>query len=79
KKMIIEQFFSPQNINNFIKSDDIKRYLEDNIAAKIDYNKIFDSFIDMLMSSTSCSLIDMFLGGRSALEGLREPFTKNLD
>ncbi|MDE4945244.1 DUF445 domain-containing protein, partial [Francisella tularensis subsp. holarctica] len=72
----MEKFFSPQNINIFLKSDDIKRYLADNIADKIDYNKIFDSFIDMLMSSKYGSLIDMFLGGRSAFEGLREPFTK---
>ncbi|EDZ90673.1 DUF445 family protein [Francisella tularensis] len=79
KKMIMEQFFSPQNLNNLLKSDDIKRYLADNIATKIDYNKIFDSFIDMLMSSKYGSMIDMFLGGRSALEGLREPFTKKLD
>lgn len=33
----------------------------------------------MLMSSKYGSMIDMFLGGRSALEGLREPFTKKLD
>ncbi|MFV9924673.1 MAG: DUF445 family protein [Francisella endosymbiont of Hyalomma scupense] len=79
KKMIMEQFFSPQNLNNFLKSDHIKRYLADNLAAKIDYNKIFDSFIDMVMSSKYGSMIEIFLGGIGALEGLREPFTKKLD
>ncbi|ALB01885.1 hypothetical protein ACH24_04325 [Francisella persica ATCC VR-331] len=79
KKMIMEQFFSQQNLNNFLKSDDIKRYLSDNIAAKIDYNKIFDSFIDMFMSSKYGSMIEIFLGGIGALEELREPFTKKID
>ncbi|ORM38775.1 hypothetical protein A2G94_05615 [Francisella endosymbiont of Ornithodoros moubata] len=79
KKMIMEQFFSPQNLNNFLKSDHIKRYLADNVAAKIDYNKIFDSFIDMVMSSKYGSMIEIFLGGIGALEGLRELFTKQLD
>ena len=79
KKMIMEQFFSQQNLNNFLKSDHIKRYLADNLAAKIDYNKIFDSFIDMVMSSKYGSIIEIFLGGIGALEGLREPFTKKLD
>ncbi|MDE4967811.1 DUF445 domain-containing protein, partial [Francisella tularensis subsp. holarctica] len=60
-------------------SVDIKRYLAVNIADKIDYYKIFDSFFDMLLISKYGSLIDMFLGGRSALEGFRVPFTKKLD
>lgn len=62
--MIMEQFLSPQNLDNFIKSDHIKRYLADNLAA--DYNKIFDSFIDMVMSSKYGSMIEIFLGGIGA-------------
>ncbi|WP_395167113.1 DUF445 domain-containing protein [Francisella salimarina] len=79
KKMIMEQFFSQHNLSKFLSNNDIKKYIADNIAAKIDYNKIFDSFVDMLMSSKYGSMIDMFLGGKDALEGLREPFINKLD
>lgn len=79
KKMIMEQFFSEENLNKFFASDEIKKYISNTLTAKIDYNKIFDSFIDMLMDSKYASMIDMFLGGRSGLEGLREPFVKKLD
>ncbi|AIT09040.1 hypothetical protein LO80_02980 [Candidatus Francisella endociliophora] len=79
KKMIMEQFFSQENLNKFLASEDIKKYLSNTLASKIDYNKIFDSFVEMLMSSKYGSMIDMFLGGRDALEGLREPFIKKLD
>lgn len=33
----------------------------------------------MVMSSKYGSMIEIFLGGIGALEGLREPFTKKLD
>ena len=46
------------------------------LASKIDYNKLFDSFDEMLMSGKYGSMIEMFLGGKDALEGLREPFVK---
>jgi uncharacterized membrane protein YheB (UPF0754 family) len=79
KKMIMEQFFSQQNLDKFLNGDEIKKYISSTVAAKIDYNKLFDSFVDILMSSKYGSMIDMFLGSRGGLEGLREPFTKKLD
>lgn len=79
KKMIMEQFFSQQNLDKFLNGDEIKKYISNTVAAKIDYNKLFDGFVDILMSSKYGSMIDMFLGGRDGLEGLREPFTKKLD
>lgn len=79
KKMIMEQFFSQENLNKFLASEDIKKYLSNMLASKIDYNKLFDSFVEMLMSGKYGSMIEMFLGGKDALEGLREPFVKKLD
>ncbi|MED7788590.1 DUF445 family protein [Francisella sp. 19X1-34] len=79
KNMIMEQFFSPENLNKFLASDEIKKYIGNLVTSKIDLNKVFDSFVDMLMTSKYGSMIDMFLGGKDALEGLREPFIKKLD
>ncbi|MEY8702353.1 DUF445 domain-containing protein [Francisella philomiragia] len=79
KKMIMEQFFSQENLNKFLSHDDIKRYIANNVAKKIDYNKIFDSFVEMLMDSKYGSMIEMFLGGKDGLEGLRNPFISKLD
>lgn len=79
KKMIMEQFFSQANLNKFLSNDEIKRYIANNIATKIDYNKIFDSFVEMLMDSKYGSMIEMFLGGKDGLEGLRKPFISKLD
>lgn len=42
KKMIMEQFFSPENLNKFLASDEIKKYLSNTIISKINYDKIFD-------------------------------------
>ncbi|GAB4223571.1 MAG: DUF445 family protein [Francisella sp.] len=79
KNMIMEQFFSQQNLSNFLKSEDIQKYLVNKLTTKIDYDQVFDSFVDMLMNSKYGSMIEMFLGGKSALEGLREPFIKKID
>ena len=42
-------------------------------------NKIFDGFVDAIMSSSYGSMIDMFLGGRDGLEGLREKFIVKIE
>jgi uncharacterized membrane protein YheB (UPF0754 family) len=79
KSMIMEQFFSAKNLNNFFASDDIKKYMRSTLTSKIDYNQIFDSFIDMLMESEYASMINMFLGGRDKLNELREPFILKIE
>ena len=79
KKMIMEQFFSANNLERFLNGDDIKKYAKETISKKVDYNKIFDSFVEMLMTSKYGSMIDMFLGGKDALESLREPFIAKID
>ncbi|AJC48865.1 DUF445 family protein [Allofrancisella guangzhouensis] len=79
KKMIMEQFFSEKNLQKFLASDDLKKYLQNILKNKIDYNTIFDSFVEMLMNSKYGSMIEMFLGGKSALENLREPFISKFD
>ena len=72
--MILEQFVSPDNLDKFLASDEIKKYLSNTITSTIGYDKIFDSFVDPLVTSKYGSMINMFLGGKDALEGLRQPF-----
>ncbi|AXA33766.1 DUF445 family protein [Francisella adeliensis] len=79
KKMIMDQFFSAKNLDRYLNENTIKQYAEDIIISKIDHDKIFDGFIEMLMSSKYGSMIDMFLGGREGLEGLREPFKTKIN
>ena len=79
KKMIMEQFFSKENLQKFLASDDVKRSLKNILTSKIDYNSIFDGFVDMLMNSKYGSMIEMFLGGKQALDALREPFITKID
>lgn len=79
KKMIMEQFFSSENLNKFLAGDEVKKYISNVITSKINYDRLFDSFVEMLMSSKYGSMIEMFLGGKESLEGLREPFIKKID
>jgi uncharacterized membrane-anchored protein YjiN (DUF445 family) len=78
KDMIMEQFFTPEKLQSFLSSDDIKNYLKASVSNKIDYDTLFNSFVDILMDSKYGSMIDMFLGGRKSLEGLREIFIGKL-
>tara|TARA_B110000977_G_C10968277_1_gene451305 strand:- start:88 stop:774 length:687 start_codon:yes stop_codon:yes gene_type:complete len=78
KEMIMEQFFSQDKLQSFLSSDDIKNYIKDSLSTKIDYDTFFNSFVDILMDSKYGSMIDMFLGGRKSLEGLREIFISKL-
>ena len=78
KDMIMEQFFSAEKLKSFLSSDDIKNYLKDSVSTKIDYNALFNSFVDILMDSKYGDMIDMFLGGRNSLEGLRDTFIDKL-
>ncbi|APC96366.1 DUF445 family protein [Francisella frigiditurris] len=79
KNMIMHQFFSEKNIEKFLSTSDMEPILKETLVKKLDYNKIFDSFIDAIMSSSYGSMIDMFLGGRTGLESLREKFIEKID
>ena len=71
KSLIMEQFFTPDNLNNFFasqSSEDIE--LINNITEAIDYNLIFDKLIEAIMASSFAGMLAM-LGGADALEKLR--------
>ena len=80
KNMLMEQFFSKNHLDKFINENfNIQDKIVKVIAEKVDYNKIFDGFIDSIMASNYGSMIEMFMGGRESLESLRESFVKKID
>jgi uncharacterized membrane protein YheB (UPF0754 family) len=79
RSMIMEQFFSKQNMAKFLGGNSSDNIIKNVIENKLDYNKIFDGFIDAIMSSSYGSMIDMFLGGRVGLESLREKFILKME
>ncbi len=80
KQTIMDQFFTRENINRFIRQEESKEQDLVNLEPLlqvIDYDKIFDNLVEAIMASSFGSMLSMF-GGPSALEGLKEPFTQRL-
>lgn len=73
RNMIMTQFFTMENIQRFTNSDegfkpDLKPVIE-----HLDYDMIFDGFVEVVMESKFGSMLGMF-GGAGALDAMREPF-----
>lgn len=81
RRLIMQQFFSPENIEKFLQqSGSMTKSLDVEILKlidKLDLEKAFESLIDVIMTSSFGSMLGMF-GGRNALEALREPFVSKM-
>jgi uncharacterized membrane protein YheB (UPF0754 family) len=81
RKMIMQQFFSEENIAKFMhETGSMSRSLDAEILKlidKLDLTKAFESLLDVIMSSSFGSMLGMF-GGRDALNPLREPFVRKM-
>ncbi len=67
KNLIVEQFFSDKNIDNFIKSSSglVKNLInKDNIDKLIDYDFLFEKFTQAILSTSWGSVIKMVGGAR---------------
>ena len=77
RKLIMQQFFSPENIEKFLQqSAGVSNSLDREILKlidKLDLEKAFESLLDVIMASSFGGMLGMF-GGRGALDPLREPF-----
>ena len=75
KNMMLRQFFHHDNIEKFLlnalKFDG--KLLKNKLTELVDYDLLFDRFIDAIMSSQFGTMIDTFLGGREALGRVPEP------
>ena len=76
KDMVMREFFSKQQLNNFFEKEESKIDLEP-IVKKADFSPAFDALSKTVMESKFGGAIAMF-GGESALEALREPFVTKL-
>lgn len=75
RDMIMEQFFTPAIVRNALGGEegDAGGALIARLLPKIDFNKAFDSLVEVILQSSFGSMLAMF-GGAKALQPLREPF-----
>jgi len=76
KEMIMKQFFSKEQLGNFFTREEKKIDLSP-LVESADFTPAFEALSKTVMESQFGSAISMF-GGESALEGLREPFSRKL-
>lgn len=75
-QMVMEQFFTPEKLFDFLAKEEKKIDLAP-LIEKTDFSPAFDALSKTVMDSKFGGAIAMF-GGEAALEGLREPFSKKL-
>ncbi len=76
KEMIMDQFFTIENIQNIIReeSESLMPTIDFEAAINsVDYNKVFDNIREAILTSSVGGMLGMF-GGASILESYRETF-----
>lgn len=73
KALMMTQFFTQEQLDNFFKNEEKKIDLTP-IIEKTDFSPAFDALSKTVLESSFGGMLGMF-GGASVLEGLREPFT----
>jgi uncharacterized membrane protein YheB (UPF0754 family) len=76
KTLMMEQFFTKEQLENFFASEKKKLNLEP-LIEKADFSPAYDALTNTVMESSFGGMLGMF-GGASALEGLRDSFTTKL-
>ncbi len=74
--MIMEQFFSKEQIDNFLTTEGKQLDLAP-LVKQADFSPAFDALSKTVMESQFGNMINM-IGGESALEKLRDPFVNKL-
>ena len=74
--MMMTQFFTREQLNNFFAKEEQKIDLVP-LVESADFSPAFDALSKTVMESQFGNMLGMF-GGESALEALREPFSKKL-
>lgn len=79
KQLMMQQFFSAENIQQFMSLDDKSENKIDlqPVMKAVDYDKIFASLVSAIMESSFGSMLQM-MGGQEALTPLKEPFTEKM-
>ena len=75
KNLILQELFTETQINNFLLDNKVST--SEKIINKIDFDKVFIGLVEAIEGSQLGSMLAM-VGGRKALDPLKEPFTKKL-
>mgnify|MGYP006244015447 FL=1 len=75
KQLVMNEFFTPQNIDMFMKQQ--AEVFSGDINNLIDFDRVFDGLVDAIEGSSMGSMFAM-VGGRKALQPLRQPITNKL-
>ncbi len=75
KKLVMSEFFTQENIEKFTEKH-FERFAG-NINDMIDFDRVFDGLVEAIESSSMGSMLGM-LGGKNALQPLKEPITLKL-
>ena len=78
--LLMHQFFTRENLTRFFEEEvsSAKKTIDfEKILNKTDFSLAYESLKESVMQSSFGGMLGMF-GGESALEPLREPFTKKL-
>ena len=75
KRLVMNEFFTSQNINIFMKQQ--AEVFSGDINKLIDFDRVFDGLVDAIEGSSMGSMFAM-VGGRKALQPLRQPITLKL-
>ncbi len=73
KNLMMNEFFTREQLENFFANEDKKINLEP-IIEETDFTPAFDALSKTVMESSFGGMLGMF-GGETALDGLREPFS----
>jgi len=76
KSMIMEQFFTPEKLNQFFQSEEQKIDLAP-LVESADFTPAFEALKQSVMESKFGSMMQMF-GGEEALDPLRDSFSRKL-
>ena len=76
KNLMMEQFFTKEQLQNFFASEEKKINLAP-IIQETDFTPAFDALAKTVMESQFGGMLGMF-GGEVALESLKEPFTNKM-
>jgi len=75
KQLVIQEFFTREHIERFFKqNEDVSAAT---ISNRIDFNRVFEGLTEAIDESPMGGMLGM-LGGKEALQPLKEPVTKKL-
>ena len=76
RQLVMNEFFTPQNIKVFAERE--TKVFSADIKSIVDFERVFDGLVEAIEGSSMGSILTL-LGGRKALQPLKEPITLKLE